>query len=343
VGFTQRQASLRLWRRTAEALVSFETETGVPIDGVMLVFLGGGYCEHGVLGRHVDAAFPYSWAGILNGPSPVRRRPFRPTLVAWLTGREAALTARGCAGVLLPHASFCASCAARWPGVKLLAMPEMADLSAPKPDDERAAKVRRFAAGRKIVGLLGNIAPRKGVREFLALAQIAARQAPELCFLLAGELSPNSCTPRECRELEAMIATRSANCAFFPERIPEGAEFNALVAACDVIYAVYREFPFNSNLLTKAAHWRRPVLVSADGVMATITRQYRTGAVVAGDQPGETLAVVQNLLRGLDGDGRPADADYSGLEAENSTERLPVVLSGLVAKWAARQTGGRPA
>jgi hypothetical protein len=154
-----------------------------------------------------------------------------------------------------------------------------------------------------------------------------------MCFLLAGEFSTESCTPDEYRELETLIATRTKNCLFLPEHIVEGAGFNGFVVMCDVIYAAYHGFFFNSNLLTKAAYFRRPVVVSPGGVMADLTMRYRIGAVVVPEASEEVLAALRALVSGHDRRGAVVNPDYEGLCALNDANRLGPVLGEVLEAW----------
>jgi hypothetical protein len=43
---------------------------------------------------------------------------------------------------------------------------------------------------------------------------------------------------------------------------PDEAQFNSLVYICDILFAAYNNFPNSSNILTKAAIFQRPVVVS---------------------------------------------------------------------------------
>jgi len=83
---------------------------------------------------------------------------------------------------------------------------------------------------------------------------------------------------------------------FHPERIPEETSYNALVQACDVLWAVYRNSPHSSNTLSKAAFFERPVIVAAGHLMADRNSRYSLGSVVpAGDSNALRDALVPML------------------------------------------------
>lgn len=61
------------------------------------------------------------------------------------------------------------------------------------------------------------------------------------------------------------------------EKIPDESCFNALIAESDLIFAAYKQFTGSSNLLTKAAAFRKPVIVSRGLCMGRRVEQYGTG------------------------------------------------------------------
>jgi hypothetical protein len=86
-----------------------------------------------------------------------------------------------------------------------------------------------------------------------------ALSVPELdvTFLLAG-----SCRweefPREEEEMIKKAMSEDSRILFYPERIPEEASYNALVQACDALWAVYRDSPHSSNTLRRPLTSRNP-------------------------------------------------------------------------------------
>lgn len=136
---------------------------------------------------------------------------------------------------------------------------------------------------RPIIGLLGHLRPSKGIRELISFA----RSAPDLdvIFLLAGSCRWEEFEIEDVEYIKRAI-DEDPRIVFHPERIPSEASYNALVRACDVLWAVYRDCPHSSNTLTKAAFFERPVVVADGYMMAARTRRYSLGAVVVEGNPG---------------------------------------------------------
>lgn len=136
--------------------------------------------------------------------------------------------------------------------------------------------LRKFAAGRPIVGLLGHLRASKGVMTFIAAAE---QCNPDLiCFALVGEPSWSE-NSEEARCIRNTALNRQ-NFWVHLERIPTEHEFDGLVDCCDVLAATYIDFPHSSNLLAKAAVFEKPVIVSEGHLMADRVRNFRTGEIV---------------------------------------------------------------
>lgn len=155
-----------------------------------------------------------------------------------------------------------------------------------------ADKLKRFAAGRPIVSLLGYLQQTKGVEEFLRLS--ADPRMQEVVFFLGGEAGldgfDNETLARLRRELE-----QAPNVLAHLQKLPE-ATMNSLISVSDVVFAAYRNFPNSSNVLTKAAIFERPVVVSDGFLMAERVRHYALGEVVV---EGDAEDLVTSVLRML--------------------------------------------
>ena len=138
---------------------------------------------------------------------------------------------------------------------------------------------------RPIIGLLGHLRPSKGVLELISFA----RSTPDLdvTFLLAGSCRWEEFEPEDAKCIKRAIEDDS-RIVFHPERIPTETSYNALVRACDVLWAVYRDCPHSSNTLAKAAFFEKPVVVAEGYLMARMTQRYALGQVVS---PGDVTAL----------------------------------------------------
>lgn len=170
--------------------------------------------------------------------------------------------------------------------------------------DPLAATLGLVPKLRPVLGLLGHLRPSKGIVEMLAFA----RSVPDLdvTFLLAGSCRWAEFTPEDEAFIKRACA-EDARIILHPNRIPAETSYNALVRACDVLWAVYRDCPHSSNTLTKAAVFERPVVVADGFLMACQVRRFQLGEVVP---PGDANALRATLV--------PLLTDNPGWHARNS-------------------------
>ena len=308
----------RLWRRTAQALEKVELEAGASAELVVLVYPESGYDADLLPASIVPYLLPREWVGIWNGPAVLRR-----------DGRSQAgriFRARNCRAVLVPDPWLRDRLRDRDTRWRVLAMPEIADLSPPAAGHPLVQQIKAVSAGRIIVALLGNIARRKGIFTLLEMAARAQQGANSLFFVAAGDFSRNSCGD-DYEAISAACAVAPRNFLLLPERVPDGPAFNALVVASDVLFAAYLDFPFQSNLLTKAAAFGRPVVVSRGYVMERRTLDYGLGLAVPQADAGAALAAVEMLLNAAVVNQSTRRDEYL---RENSLEALDGLLAELL-------------
>jgi glycosyltransferase involved in cell wall biosynthesis len=192
-------------------------------------------------------------------------------------------------------------------------------------DSPAALDLKKFANGAPIVGLLGVLKPSKGT---LTLAKLALDPAySDLCFAFVGSLVTHGYTKEEHAFISSLASKRPNVFAHFG-RIPDEIEFNGCCLAADVIFAAYLDFADSSGILTKAAVFRKPVIVSDGYLMAERVRKYRMGRVVP---EGDVLAAgnaIREILR--DKNGNSTSPDWEGYHEEHSYERLKTAFAQLL-------------
>ncbi len=215
-----------------------------------------------------------------------------------------------------------ASAVAKVVGRPVMALPDIADASV-GGDDAFAASLRKFAAGRPIVGVMGHLLPSKGV-DVLARCALAD-ETDEVVYAFAGEVHW-SMFPEEDQRLLRLIAS-SSNVWIQDGRILDEGTYNAVFQSCDLIFAAYHDFPHSSNTLTKAALFEKPVLVTDGYLMAERVRRYRMGEVLPSGYSQETLAAVISKLAPRVGEWRDSSQpDWEGYRHDHSQDRLAEVL-----------------
>ena len=269
----------------------------------------------------LERAFPHDWAGLYFHPRHLRVAA--AGLRARWHARElpAALRSRRCRGVFVLDEGVAVALSAGAGGKPVFCLPDIADTTEPDSAYALARQLRERAAGRCVVGLAGGIAWRKGVMTLLAASRVLPPQ--RYFFVMAGPLIESTFPARDREALRALAAQPPENWLLHFQRIPGEAQFNAVLAQFDVIFAAYRDFPHSSNLLAKAAWLRKPLLVSRGHLMAERTARYRLGRAIDEADASQCARAIEELAQGPD----PA-ADHAGYLREHSAERFAAVLEG---------------
>jgi glycosyltransferase involved in cell wall biosynthesis len=184
---------------------------------------------------------------------------------------------------------------------------------------------------RPIIGLLGHLRPSKGIRELISFA----RSTPDLdvSFLLAGSCRWEEFETEDVKYIKQAIQEDS-RIVFHPERIPTETSYNALVRACDVLWAVYRDCPHSSNTIAKAAFFEKPVVVAEGYLMARQTRKYRLGEVVPRDEPSPLKKALSQMLNDPEGWRTRNNPRWLDFRREMSNESFRSLLrEGVLTCW----------
>lgn len=162
-------------------------------------------------------------------------------------------------------------------------------------DDNTVEQMKKAARGRRIVLLAGDISPRKGVSDFLDLAELCS--SFPWYFVIAGHVHRDLFSREELQRLDA--AASLDNVLIHPHRIESDEEFNSMVASSDVLYAAYPDFRHSSNQLIQSAAHQIPILVSEGHLMERRVRKFHLGAAFP---YGETSAMVETLRSLMEAD-----------------------------------------
>jgi glycosyltransferase involved in cell wall biosynthesis len=172
-------------------------------------------------------------------------------------------------------------------------LPDVANGGLPDGPSPLVDEIRERAAGRRIVLLCGSIEGRKNIRLFCETANLLKEES--LFFAIVGQLQPTSLSREEKVLINEFSGNFKGNSLFRDIFFEDEREMNAIIQAADIIFAVYRDFPISSNLLSKASMFKKPVVVSDRFLMGRRTRQYGIGLAVS-EHDATALAKALNLL-----------------------------------------------
>ena len=256
------------------------------------------------------------WAGVLFHPRRAERGAAREE--AYFASRKA----RG--GIfLVPHAI--PVYAGTRPSLHFALAPDVADLECAATPHVLADAMRRQAAGRTTVLLIGSITPHKGIMTFLDMVERA--DPSRFFFAVIGEAHWES-FGTDAPRLRAFFASPPENVLVHEGYVAEERDYNTVIEAADVIYAVYDGFNSSSNSLTKAAGLKRRILVTEDTLMGRRVQEARLGATAPTRDP---VGILQALTTLAD---KPLDAfDFAGYAEAHSLGELQRVLAAAIPHW----------
>lgn len=259
----------------------------------------------------LDRLMPYKWCGLFVQST-------QPVYKWYMPDIRPALRSHNCLGIgVLNEYSIEALKPFRQ---EIQLFPDFADLSVADETYPVLHQLRKQAAGRKIISMLGSINARKGTE--LLLRTIPLLPEKDYFFLIAGK---PSLSREETEQLQAFEATHT-NCLFILEKIPDEGCFNALVTESSLIFAAYRQFSGSSNLLTKAAAFSKPVVVTKGFCMGKRVETYGTGIAIP---ENDTEACRTAIIR-LCNEGAPSPQGFIQYTADHSIGKLTECFNQII-------------
>jgi hypothetical protein len=212
-----------------------------------------------------------------------------------------------------------------FPALHFGCLPDVTDASILPADSPLVARLRSAAGGRTIVLQLGTLGPHKGI---LQLIDVIRRADPSrFFFAIVGEVFWRTFGPDE-RELRRFAENPPEHCLVQAGYLEDERELNSIIAAADILFAVYRDFRQSSNTLTKAATFKKPVVVSDQHMMGKRVNQYDLGATVRFGNVDDTLLALELLRR-----RKRDEFGFSAYRRDHSVEALKINLATLLKLW----------
>lgn len=228
-----------------------------------------------------DRDQPIPWIGIRFIPRPQSDEGYYQTL--------------SLAGMCFLDQGVVESCRAKFPGKRFFYLPDVTHADLPAQPGALVRTVQQQAAGRKIVFMGGTIARTKNLAMWLRMIRLA--DPAEWFFVQIGEIHRDALSRQDLEALDRAMREPPGNLFMHDGYLQDERIFNEIIAASDVVFAVYRDFPISSNMLGKAATFEKPILVADNHLMGERVVRYGIGSAVRQDDPAAMLRALEAITR----------------------------------------------
>lgn len=220
----------------------------------------------------------------------------------------------------------------RFPKQQITFWPDASDELPPNPRNQQCAEITSKAKGRFIIASVGVMDRRKGIITLLR----AAHKMPDCFFVFAGpDIVPGSFTKEERQAFENASRNCPENCYFHLDRIHDDRDFNSFINVSDALYVAYLGHTQSSNILTKAAVLKKPVIVSdRPGCLELRNRTYNLGIEVSEGCVRCTMEAIATLRQQRDDGILHHDRRYDDFLKAHSQEAMAQKLLSVVEKLA---------
>ena len=313
------------WRYAAKTIKKAAIESAVQIDIVFFAWLDS-YLSPYLSPVIVDRLFPYQWSGLYFTPPHLLDGEKLLPIIHKPISTYTLLESNRCQGIALLH-ELEANRLQKQFRKPIAIFPDLTDEALPKNDYEVVQRICLQAKGRLVIGLIGGLTQRKGLMTLLQVAQTATDK--DWFFVFAGRLYEHEIPDKELAQIKSFIQSHPDNCLFHFERIPEESQFNAIIDICDVLFAAYERFPYSSNLITKAAVFEKPIIVSEGYCMAERVKTFRMGMSIPEKDVSRCIDAIQKISLDLH---CPPDlaADFAGYRQIHSALSLRQAFSAIL-------------
>lgn len=286
------RSRVQRWQDLSSLLQSVEQRMGRPIDGLILLSLSN------YLSPLIPRACVSHWvrcpiAGLHIAPTwqsgpKARLQDLRYGILRddWLLGSSSIRSiAVLCEQAVQPLAQ-------QFRHARVLHCPDICHVTLPEQPSSLASRISEVRDGRHVVALIGALDHRKNVATFIETCNLS--DPDKFLFVLAGKWTAASVDaaghPRYCPSPDKL----PSNMLVHFERFENEAAFNSVIQAADSIWVNYQNFFLSSNLLAKAAHFRRPVVAQNYGTIGYRASRFHLGVTVP---PNDAAEVLNGLMK----------------------------------------------
>jgi glycosyltransferase involved in cell wall biosynthesis len=326
--------TFKRWRSAAETLADAEAASGLRADMVFFPYLDS-YLRFLPFPLVPDAILNRPWSGLYLRNHHHGERSSPQKILRLLAKGDAILRSRNCLGIGVLDERFIPDME-RLTSKTITAYPDVTQGGLPPELTPLAQEIRRKAAGRRIIGMIG-LERRKGFLTLLRTAMLARKREPSFYFVCAGIFGQSDYCEQERAEIQSIIegiaSGEIGNLHFDPEagRITDEADFNSLFSTFDIAWAAYEGFQGSSGTLSKAALFEIPCIATAGECVGLRVERYRMGLTIREATPEEAIAAIPLIASLTDRDDRPQSPRFAAYREDHSLARLDRILGELLA------------
>jgi hypothetical protein len=194
-------------------------------------------------------------------------------------------------------------------------LPDVTDISLPATPSQITIQIQKRANGRNIIFLGGAIGGTKNLSLWSELVFKADKS--KWFFVQIGKIDYGTLSGADLAGLQKLLAAKYENFYYSDDYLPDEAVFNEVISKSAVVWGLYRDFDRSSNILTKAALFSKPIVVSKNYLMGQRVDQYKIGCSVSETDVSEALNAIDWLVT------NPVSADnFKNYAAVYSTQAL---------------------
>lgn len=173
-------------------------------------------------------------------------------------------------------------------------LPDTTDTSLPSEVTPVAERIKKNARGRNIVFLGGAIG---GTKNLSLWSEVLFKIDPsKWYFVQIGKVDYGTLSTSDLIALQKLQTSTIENLFLIDGFLEDEAIFNEVITISSVVWALYKDFDRSSNILTKAALFSRPVIVSNKYLMGQRVNTYKIGLTVPEDSAEETIDGLNWLI-----------------------------------------------
>jgi hypothetical protein len=221
--------------------------------------------------------FSYKWSGLYLNPEPYKLNQLKLNVDPKFSDPDYLFRSENCVGVCILDRFILDSVRSRV-YKKVVVFPELSNLSLSDNGMHYSQEIHKQARGRVIVGLLG-VEKNEGILALIRLIKLVDEE--KYFFVFAGKIDMSEFDETQREEIESFIQLNQDNALFIIKELSEE-EINTLYKSIDIGYLYFYNYISSNHMLTKAAHFNKPVLANKNYCVGQTVKQFKIGLSVNG-------------------------------------------------------------